>query len=193
MSKKRDKLYWKTGFWVNLYFVVTLIVISLQICACWVYSSESLQKLLAEHIKFAEFINAGLNLPITEFLTLWIGIVSAYIGIDRAQFAYESTRLISGEADYGDPGKLRRTIVLCGVLLFATIAGETLKDGSGADFAVSQAAIAFGTSIMLYIAGQKAISMAKVTNGPGDLNGDGVVDEKDEEIAKRYKELHKDN
>ena len=44
---------------------------------------------------------------------------------------------------------------------------------------------------MLYVAGQKAISMAKVANGPGDLNGDGIVDEKDEAIAKRYQELHK--
>ena len=32
--------------------------------------------------------------------------------------------------------------------------------------------------------------MAKVANGPGDLNGDGIVDEKDEAIAKRYQELH---
>ena len=161
--------------------------------ACWVYSSEALQLYLSEHIKFAEFINTGLNLPIEEFLTLWVGIVSAYVGIDRAQFVYESATLESGQADYGDPAKLRKVILLCGLLLIATILGEALKDGSGAEFGVSQAAIAFGTTIMLYIAGQKAISIAKVTNGPGDLNGDGVVDKKDEEIAKRCQKLMKKN
>ena len=88
-----------------------------------------------KNVKIAEFINAGLNLPISEFLTLWIGIVSAYVGIDRAQFAYESSMMESGRADYGDPQKLRRVILLCGVLLLACICGEVLKDGSGADFA----------------------------------------------------------
>ena len=187
----KEKFYWKTSFWIGLYFFVTLIVIGLQMVACWVYSSGALTKYLQNHVKFAEFINAGLNLPIPEFLTLWVGIVSVYVGIDRAQFTLESTHMVSGEADYGDPSKLRKVILLCGILLAATIIGETLKDGSGAEFGVSQAAVAFGTTIMLYVAGQKAISMAKVANGPGDLNGDGIVDEKDEAIAKRYQELHK--
>jgi hypothetical protein len=187
----KERFYWKTSFWIGLYFFVTLVVIGLQMAACWVYSSEALVEYLQENIRLAEFINTGLNLPITEFLTLWVGIVSVYVGIDRAQFTLESTHMISGEADYGDPSKLRKVILLCGVLLTATIIGETLKDGSGAEFGVSQAAVAFGTTIMLYVAGQKAISMAKVANGPGDLNGDGTVDKKDEEIAKRYQELHK--
>lgn len=187
----KEKFYWKTSFWIGLYFFVTLIVIGLQMVACWVYSSGALTEYLQNHVKFAEFINAGLNLPIPEFLTLWVGIVSVYVGIDRAQFTLESTHMVSGEADYGDPSKLRKVILLCGILLAATIIGETLKDGSGAEFGVSQAAVAFGTTIMLYVAGQKAISMAKVANGPGDLNGDGIVDEKDEEIVKRYQELHK--
>lgn len=188
---RKERFYWKTSFWIGLYFAVTLLIIALQMAACWVYSSELLSEYLKAHIKFAEIINVGLELPITEFLTLWVGIVSVYVGIDRAQFTLESSHLCSGEADYGDPSKLRKVILLCGILLLASIAGETLKDGSGADFGVSQAAIAFGTTIMLYIAGQKAISMAKVANGPGDLNGDGKVDEEDEKIAKRYKELHK--
>ena len=187
----KEKFYWKTSFWIGLYFFVTLIVIGLQMVACWVYSSEALTEYLQNHVKFAEFINAGLNLPIPEFLTLWVGIVSVYVGIDRAQFTLESTHMVSGEADYGDPSKLRKVILLCGILLVATIIGETLKDGSGAEFGVSQAAVAFGTTIMLYVAGQKASSMAKVANGPGDVNGDGIVDEKDEAIAKRYQELHK--
>ncbi len=186
----KERFYWKTSFWVLLYFLVTLLIIALQIAACWVYSSELLSDYLKAHIKFAEFINAGLELPITEFLTLWVGIVSVYVGIDRAQFTIESAQMSTGEADYGDPSKLRKVILLCGIILLASIAGETLKDGSGADFGVSQAAIAFGTTIMLYIAGQKAISIAKITNGPGDLNGDGQVDEEDEKIAKRYQELH---
>jgi hypothetical protein len=187
----KEKFYWKTSFWIYLYFFVTLIIIALQMAACWVYGSELLSNFLKTHFKFAELINVGLDLPIKEFLTLWVGIVSAYVGIDRAQFTLESSQLESGEANYGDPSKLRKVILLCGILLAATIVGEILKDGSGAEFGVSQAAVAFGTTIMLYVAGQKAISMAKVA-GPGDLNNDGVVDEEDEKIAKRYRELHKD-
>ena len=187
----KEKFYWKTSFWIGLYFFVTLLIMALQMVACWVSSSETLAAYLQKHIKFAEFINAGLNLPIPEFLTLWVGIVSVYVGIDRAQFTLESTMMSSGEANYGDPSKLRKVILLCGILLAASICGEVLKDGSGAEFGISQAAVAFGTTIMLYIAGQKAISVAKVANGPGDLNNDGVADEEDEAIAKRYKEIHK--
>ena len=42
----KEKFYWKTSFWIGLYFFVTLIVIGLQMVACWVYSSGALTEYL---------------------------------------------------------------------------------------------------------------------------------------------------
>lgn len=173
-----QKLTHKTSFWVILYWAACLLAMTVQMASVSIIGSfaNSLPP------KVYELLNHTTDLAIPQFAALWIVVSAAYIGVDRAKFAVETSQLQAGQANYGEPQKSRRIIILSGILLLASIAFEAMKDGSNVNYSVGNFAVAFGTSVSLYVAGMKSISLTQSINGLTDLNDDGAIDEKDVKI-----------
>ena len=175
----KEKFYWKTSFMVFLYAATLIAMMFFQDI---IYIIGNYSDVL-EHIKANGFLfnilNGQIKLPISSLSFLWVAVCAAYIGVDRAAYAIKSSKMISGETDIGDPATLRRIIFVSGlVLLFGCISNCFVDH----DFELNSLASAFGSSILLYIAGQKAIKSVKYVDG--DLNGNGIPDNEEDELAK---------
>lgn len=133
------------------------------------------------NIVFADFINGNLVLPMEQVSWFWTAISAAYIGVDRVSYFVKSANEPAGQTDVGDPATLRRIILISGLLLLEAVVCNGFVD---ADFQLSAFFTAFGTSVLLYVGGQKAIKTVKYVDGKLDANGDGIPDE--EQVFDRF-------
>lgn len=172
---KKQKFWWKTSFMVFIYALVLLSMMFLQDIIYIIGNySEALEHLNSDSFLF-KILNGDVALPISALSYLWVGICAAYIGVDRAAYAIKSSKMISGSTDVGDPATIRKIILISGlVLAFGCISNCFINY----DFELNSLASAFGSSILLYIAGQKAIKSVKYVDG--DLDGDGIPDDEQE-------------
>lgn len=172
---KKQKFWWKTSFMVFIYALVLLSMMFLQDIIYIIGNySEALEHLNSESFLF-KILNGQVALPISALSFIWVGVCAAYIGVDRAAYAIKSSKMVSGETDVGDPATIRKIILISGlVLLFGCISNCFIDY----DFELNSLASAFGSSVLLYIAGQKAIKSVKYVDG--DLDGDGIPDDMQE-------------
>lgn len=133
------------------------------------------------NIVFADFINGNLVLPMEQVSWFWTAISAAYIGVDRVSYFVKTASEPAGQTDVGDPATLRRIILISGLLLLEAVVCNGFAD---ADFQLSAFFTAFGTSVLLYVGGQKAIKTVKYVDGKLDANGDGIPDE--EQVFDKY-------
>ena len=171
----KEKFWWKTSFMVFLYAAVLITMMFLQdIIYVLGNYSEILEKVKVDGFLF-NILNGQVGLPISSLSFLWVTICAAYIGVDRAAYAIKSSKMISGETDFGDPATIRKIILVSGLVLLFGCVSNCFVDY---DFELNSLASAFGSSILLYIAGQKAIKSVKYVDG--DLNGNGIPDDEEE-------------
>lgn len=111
---------------------------------------------------FQFMINKEFKIPIETFSQLWIGVSSVYIGVDRGIFCYKTTQLKYGEADVGNPLRLRKVILVSALLMFESM---ILGSITSFDYSSEEFTTAFGVSCILYIAGTKAIKGGTFRNG----------------------------
>lgn len=111
-------------------------------------------------------INTDFSLPIEIMATFWVAVSSAYVGVDRAIFtAHAATTSYvdsNKELDKGS-GSRNLHVILQSLILFgcAVLLNFVFKK----DLALSQFFVALGSSITLYVAGTKSISVAnELTN-----------------------------
>lgn len=175
----KEKFYWKTSFMVFIYAAVLITMMFIQDIIYIVGNySELIEKVKVDGFLF-NILNGQVGLPISSLSFLWVAVCAAYIGVDRAAYAIKSSKMISGETDVGDPATLRKIIFVSGLVLLFGCASNCFVDY---DFELNSLASAFGSSILLYIAGQKAIKSVKYVDG--DLNGNGIPDDEEDELAK---------
>lgn len=167
---KKDNIFWRTSTWVVIYSFCCLIIMVLQalICLCLKFNIK------VDKIIFADFINGNLTLPISNMGWIWCSICAVYCGADRASYAIKTSKMTSGKLDVGDPESLRRIIVLAGMLFAVAIICNGAVD---AEFDLNAWSSAFGSSILLYVGGMKAIKSVKYVNGKLDSDEDGIADE----------------
>lgn len=167
---KKVSIFWKTSTWVFIYSIACLFVMLFQafIALCLKFNIS------IKNIIFADFLNGNLVLPISNMGWLWCSICAVYCGADRASYAIKSSKMTSGKIDVGDPESLRKIIIIAGVLFFIAIVCNGFAD---ADFDLNAWSSAFGSSVLLYIAGMKTIKSVKYVDGKMDSDGDGIADE----------------
>jgi hypothetical protein len=119
---------------------------------------------------------------ITDF---YAAIVAVYVGVDRGAFTIATFKEKKQEADYGNRGHLIQiiwqNIILYSLAVLLNLAFDT-------ELAVTPLAVALGSSILLYVAGNKVIMTAsKITIN--DIDGDGIDDSLQDqtEVLERYK------
>ena len=170
LKNKKDSIFWKTSTWVFVYSIACFITMVLQalIALCIKYNFTF------KNIVFSDLINGSLMLPISNMGWLWCSICAVYAGVDRASYAIKTSQLESGKLDIGDPKSLRKIIIIAGVLFFIAVICNGFAD---ADFDLNSWSSAFGSSILLYVGGMKAIKSVKYVNGKLDSDNDGIADE----------------
>lgn len=167
---KKESIFWKTSTWVTVYALSCLVIMILQalICLCLKFQIK------VDKILFADFINGNLVLPISNMGWVWCSICAVYCGADRASYCIKTSKMTSGKLDVGDPASLRRIIILAGLLFIIAIICNGAVD---AEFDLNAWSSAFGSSILLYVGGMKAIKSVKYVDGKLDSDGDGIADE----------------
>ena len=159
MSERTKKRWaWATSSMVIIYAIVFFIIMAMQ------FGIDMLAKFEVEfHGKLLmSFINGEIALPVNTMAVIWVALCAAYCGVDRASYLVKSTTESIGECDMGDPAMLRFIILLAG-LLFAI--GLGFGCFSDCNYELNLLASAWGSAIVLYVAGQKGIKMAKYIDG----------------------------
>lgn len=167
---KRKSIFWKTSTWVVIYAIVAFLAMAFQSAICLVMKYNFQYK----GVVFSDFLNGSLALPISNIGWLWCSICAAYCGVDRACFTIKTANLEAGKMDIGNPAKIRMVIILAGLLaMFACMANGFVD----AEFDLNAWSSAFGSSVLLYVAGMKACHATQFVNGKLDSDGDGIADE----------------
>lgn len=173
--KTETPFYYKTSFFVRLYAIILAVVLILQALIILVQNSEFADLLRMDLQKgvLLDFLNGSLVFPIETMTNFWVAISCAYIGVDRASYFIKTSNCESGQTDFGDPSSNRKIILWSGLLYGVAVLCNMFVD---AEFSLTQFAAAFGSSIMLYVAGQKGIKCVKYVDGRLDLNNNGIPD-----------------
>lgn len=166
----KNKFWYSSRFWVIIYAVVTLIIMSIQFILGLLknenihfYNIETLEK----------FINGDLNLPMTALSWCWTALISLYCGSDRVVDIAKTTKLSVGQTSMGDLAKLRGMIALSLVLFITAVVFNFMTDK---EYTLSAYASAFGMTVISYVAGNKAVKATAYFGSHEDKNEDGVPD-----------------
>ena len=155
MSEETKKKWsWATSSMVIIYAVVFFLVMGAQFTIDMLakYEIQFHGKLLTS------FINGDIAMPINTMAVVWVALCAAYCGVDRASYLVKSTSESVGTCDLGNPAMLRFIILIAGLLFLASL---VFNGFSSCNYELSLMASAWGSAIVLYVAGQKGIKMAK--------------------------------
>lgn len=164
LSKKKAR--WRTSFMVFAYAGILFLCLLLQ---TFVYLG------VQYGWAWAHYFNSAFTLPIDNMTFIWTIICSAYIGVDRAAYCVRSAEMIAGESDIGNPGVLRTVIVLSVLFFFIAVACNIFVN---ANYDLVTLSTCVGTSMSLYITGQKALTLCKNVDGKKKQPQDSEVVEK---------------
>lgn len=176
---EKESIFWRTSTWVSVYALSCFIAMVLQalICLCIKFNFT------VNSIILADFINGSLTLPISNMGWIWCSICAVYCGADRASYCIKTSKMVSGKIDVGEPKNLRRIIIHACILFIIAIICNGFVD---AEFDLNAWSSAFGSSILLYVGGMKAIKSVKYSDGKLSLNDD--IEEKLEEETEEFVE-----
>lgn len=133
-------------------------------------------------------LNENFKLPMDVITTFWAACCAAYVGVDRAAFTIQTFINKEGTHINGEPEHLKQVIIESFIVYSI---GVLLNVFFNADFALSPLFTAFGSSLVLYIGGSKAITGVKGISKHDDLDQDGINDSEQDpaEVLKRVKVL----
>lgn len=160
-KKKHTPITFATSFMVIAFAVVLAVSMIVQAVLNYLPSIAE----ITHKPWLVKFLNNDLEMPITELSFLWISIVAAYVGIDRAAYAAKTFTLSYGEQDVGDPQTIRRIILISGLLYLEAVILNSIVKG---DYSLGNLATAFGSTVLLYVAGQKVTKIGQFHDGEKD-------------------------
>lgn len=118
------------------------------------------------------------NVPMDIVSWFWCAILGAYtIGFQFLQIM-ETRSLPEGEISLGDTERLKKLMFAA---LFAALYGLALNVFFNANIALEGLVSAFLTDVLCYVIGRRAIETQKFHDGGVDINGDGSIDDSDDE------------
>lgn len=181
MSDSKKHIWYESRFWVCIYAVITILIMSIQFVLGIFENNE-----IIFHSKIInDFINGNLNLPMEVISWVWTALISLYCGSDRIVDIAKTTKLSVGQMSMGDLKKIRGMILLSLVLFITAIIFNFLTDK---EYTLSAYASAFGMTIISYVVGNKAVKASAYFGTHEDQNEDGIPDEAEEAFNKWKRE-----
>lgn len=160
-TEKKKPFYYKSSFIVLMYAGVMMALITLQVAMEIVLGL--VEAGIITHWFFQNYINTNFELPMSAMAYIWTTICAAYVGVDRGAYAYKTATERRGLSDLGQPATLRKIITVSGFLFLYAVVANLMID---ANFELTAFGTAFGSSMVLYVAGQKTIKLTSNMNGP---------------------------
>jgi hypothetical protein len=151
-----------------------------------------------EAVKYAGWMNIFLNqnfhLPMELISEFWAALSAIYVGADRGMFMIDGFK--NGmDIKAFDKEKLSHLteVIILSFVIYAEACGLNLV--FDADLALSPLLVSLGSSVLLYVTGNKAIQASQKLTKEDDMNQDGIKDsEQDPEIVlKDLKKLLEDS
>lgn len=177
MSDSKKHIWYESKFWVCIYAVITILIMSIQFILGIFENNE-----ITFHSKIInDFINGNLNLPMEVISWVWTVLISLYCGSDRIVDIAKTTKLSVGQMSMGDLKKIRGMILLSLVLFITAVIFNFLTDK---EYTLSAYASAFGMTIISYVVGNKAVKASAYFGTHEDRNEDGIPDEAEEAFNK---------
>lgn len=175
--EKKTHIWYESRFWVILYAIVTLIVMSLQFSLGILETHE----IVFHNQLINDFVNGNLELPMEVMSWIWTALISFYCGSDRLVDIAKTTKLSIGQTSMGDLKKLRGMILISLVLFITAVVFNFMTDK---DYTLTAYASAFGMTIISYVVGNKAVKASAYFGTREDKNEDGIPDEVEESWKK---------
>lgn len=146
----------KTSFIVYLFSVVLSVILLMQAVP---EIFASLNRNLGMGLPA---LNLEAQMPLELAAWFFMSLCAIYTGADRAAYFKHSSQLSYGKAALGNPGKLRKLILLT-FLIF--VEGAILEVLFKVHMPLEALMSAFGATCLLYVGGQKSIRFASAVDG----------------------------
>lgn len=174
----RDKspIYYSSRFWAFLYAGILMAILTLQLVL----------GLIDKGVLPKGVINTNLSLPMGFATWIWTFIISLFCGFDRLVDIKNTQQLSAGQVSIGDLDKLRKLIVVSILLFLYALACNSLVDK---DFQLEALLSAVGSSIIIYISGNKLVKANRYVCE--DKDKDGIPDNIQKEYEKWVREQKK--
>jgi hypothetical protein len=149
----------RTSFIVFWFATVLAVVLLMQaLPALFVFISTNFGIFLPQ-------LNLALKMPVDLTAWFYMAMSAAYTGVDRFAYYRQSSKLKYGQANVGNPEKLRR-VIFVSFLLF--VEASLLELIISAPMPLEALMSAFGSTCLLYVTGQKGIRAAGSNEGNHD-------------------------
>lgn len=167
---KKSHIWYSSRFWVCIYAIAMALLITGQLILGLMQNGE----VVVHNVSLNKFINGECNLPMETAAWLWTALVSLFCGFDRFVDIKTTMHLSSGQMSMGELSKLRTVIVESLFLFIYSLVCSLLVNK---DFQLTAMLTAFGMSIIIYVAGNKAVKACKYYSEKAeDVDSDGVPD-----------------
>jgi hypothetical protein len=121
------------------------------------------------------FLNQNFTLPMDIITSFWAAISAGYVGVDRGMYMIDGFKN-GGDIDAFTPIQLSHlTQVIIESFLVYSLA-VALNIFFDSNLSLTPLATSLGTSVLLYVLGNKGIKASQALSAEEDLNNDGVRD-----------------
>lgn len=177
----KKHIWHSSKFWTILFAIILILLIVIQL-VLGILDNQ----LIALPEGLTQFVNNQVQLPMAIAAWFWVGLISVYCGFDRYVNLKETQHLSKGQMSLGNLSKLRFMMVLSlAIFLFALVSNFIVDK----NFELVQFFSAFGSSVLLYVGGNKYIKANRFVGE--DKDKDGIPDDIQQQYYKWEREQKK--
>jgi hypothetical protein len=192
MSKIMAKV---TGFLDSSVILVVLfgVIVGLSLALqCFIPHIGSILETIGYTGFWATIFNSNFHLPMDIISDFWAALCAIYIGVDRGAMIAMTLNGEKGKLEVGNPENLKQ-VMIESLILYAFAVG--LNMFFDAELALTPLFIAFGSTVILFVGGNKAIKGAAALAPERDLDQDGQDDATQDpnEVLARLRKILKES